>query len=183
MQTTIAVNWMAGTFTGNGLESLSRGYNLQKQRHSTKAGGDIFFYYQNITGWWVSEVARQTQTLGHVLKHYLPCARGWQPACPLPSPLAFQFPPAWLSFPLALACPFWRREDQNSAGAKEAERSHDQPRWRHEGRLVIFLLFEKNWALDGLSLSRLTMPQAAQIFPKPRASKKSLETTDGKIRN
>lgn len=45
-----------------------------------------------------------------------------------------------------------------------------------------FLLFEQNWALDGLSLSQLTMPQAAQIFPKPWSSIRSLETAGGKIR-
>lgn len=67
-------------------------------------------------------------------------------------------------------------------GAKEAEGAHGLPKWRHGGRVVFFLLFEQNWALDGLNLSQLTMPQAAQISPKPWASKSSLETAGGKTK-
>lgn len=73
--------------------------------------------------------------------------------------------------------------DFPKVGTKEVDWAHGQPRWRHKGRLVVLLLFEQNWSLDWLSLSQLTMLQAAQIFPKPWASNRSLETAGGKIMN
>lgn len=214
----------------------------------------------------MSEVARQTQTLRHVLEHSLPVCQRLAASIPSPIPAFLSVPSSLAQFPPAFGVPFLEKTRskqkpvallqpgfclpsvpvcslrphpgiQDAAGpgkrgrrivpwallfrrgvkalfyhyfpsfpvfpkvpvlpggssisrlvagfpkvgAKEVERAQGQPRWRHESRLVIFLLFEQNWALDGLSLSQLIMPQAAQIFPKPWASERNLETAGGKI--
>lgn len=98
------------------------GYNLERQRHSTKAGRDIFFYDQNITGWWVSEVARQTQTLGHVLKHSLSVCQRLAASMPSPIPTCLSVPSSLAQFSLGFSMPFLEK-----GGSKQKSMALLQP--------------------------------------------------------